>query len=174
MLASERGDPADDKSCRIDAHPIFRLCKEKRFDDARDLCRKEIDANPEAPEGYRHMAIVWELSGEHAEALPYRSKVIDLAPQGVSYYNRADILYRMGRYEAAIADFTRAMEFDPSLDALMYLYRADCYRCLGNYEQAIADCALVPDDFGFPGFLGQWEGGKGDLLAQIERERRRR
>jgi tetratricopeptide (TPR) repeat protein len=152
-----------------DPHPIFELCRAKQFDDALDLCRMEITANPDKPEGYRHMAIVWESCDQLARALPYRSKVIDLVPQGASHYSRGDLLYRMGRFDAAIVDFSRAMELDPSLDALMYLYRADCHRRLGNYAQALADCAHVPDDFDFPGFLGQWEGSKRHLLAEIER-----
>ena len=121
------------------------------------------------------MASVLELMKKPKEALPYRNKVVELAPEcTMSYFARADLLYTMGDYAAAIPDFTRSAELDreQAIGPANFLYRADCHRRLGNFEQAIADCALVPDDFDFPGFLGQWEGTKHHLLAEIKRERR--
>ena len=155
-------------------HPIFDLCGAKRFDDALTICRQEIADKPGEPEGYRHAAVVLEQMGRHAEALPCRDKVVELAPEStMSYYSRADLLYQMGEYAAAIPDFTRSAELDheQALGAANFLYRADCHRHLGNYAKAIADCARVPDDFDFPGFLGHWEGSKHHLLAEIARER---
>ena len=91
----------------------------------------------------------------------------------MSHYSRADLLYEMGEYAAAISDFTRSAELDheQALGAANYLYRADCHRRLGNYAAAIADCARVPDDFDFPGFLGYRNGSKHHLLAEIARDR---
>jgi len=172
-------DPDDCPSCSGDAlppHPIFDLCKFKRFDEALDICRREIAQNPGDTEGYRHMAIVLDSMGRRREALSYRDKVIELAPDRTeNYYSRADLLYEIGDYAAAIDDFTRAAELDHGqfMGPGNYLYRADCHRRLGNYAQAIADCARVPDDFDFPGFLGHWEGTKHHLLAAIEREQRK-
>jgi len=155
-------------------HPIFDLCQAKRFADALQMCRQEIADDPTSPAGYRHMGSVLKLMGCHAEALPYRNKVVELAPNcTISYYSRADLLYEMGEYAAAIPDFTRSAELDheQALGPANYLYRADCHRRLGNYAEAVADCARVPDDFDFPGFLGHWEGSKHHLLAEIARER---
>lgn len=155
-------------------HPIFALCKAKRFDEALEICRLEVAEKPDQAGGYQLMASVLELMKNPTAALPYRNKVIELDPESTtSYFARADLLYSMGNYTAAIADFTRSAELDreQALGPANYLYRADCHRRLGNYAQAIADCALVPDDFDFPGFLGQWEGTKHHLLAEIERER---
>lgn len=154
-------------------HPIFELCRLKRFDEAEDICRREIAADPNNAAGYRHMAAVMSLSDRKFEALSYKDKVVALSPDvSVSYYSRADLLYDLGDYAAAIRDFTRAAEldYDRCLGSVTYLYRADCHRRLGDYEQALADCALVPDGYDFPGFLGHWEGSKEHLLAEIERE----
>gem|GEM_PF-5511078 len=90
----------------------------------------------------------------------------------MSYYSRADLLYEMGEYAAAISDFTCSAELDheQAIGAVNFLYRADCHRRLGNYAAAIADCARIPDDYAFPGFLGHRNGSKHHLLAEIARD----
>ena len=158
----------------VPEHPIFDLCGANRFDDALAICRREIAANPSDPAGYRHAAVVLERMDRRAEARRFRDKVVELAPDCTrSYYSRADLLYEMGEYAAAIPNFTRSAELDheQALGAANYLYRADCHRRLRNYAAAIADCALVPDDFDFPGFLGHRNGSKHHLLAEIARDR---
>jgi len=174
---SETDECAACSESAIGPHPIFDLCEAQHFDEALQICRSELARNPNDAAGYRHTAIVLELMNNMIEALSYRNKVVELAPEcTMSYFARADLLYRMGNYAAAIADFTRSAELDreQTLGPTNYLYRADCHRRLGDYERAIADCAQVPDDFDFPGFLGQWEGSKHHLLAEILHERGRR
>jgi tetratricopeptide (TPR) repeat protein len=170
-------DEGECPSCSGDTyipHPIFELCRTKRFDEALQICRGEIADNPSEAGGYGLMAAVLRAMGNPTAALPYRNKVVELEPGKVtSHYALADLLYDMGDYAAAIVAFTRTAELDDGdfYGPASYLYRADCHRRLGNYEAAIADCQLVPDDFDFPGFLGYWEGTKHHLLAEIERER---
>jgi tetratricopeptide (TPR) repeat protein len=154
-------------------HPIFDLCRANRFDEALAICQREIASRPNEPSGYRHAASVLQQMDRHAEARPFRDKVVELAPDAMSYYSRADLLYEMGEYAAAIPDFTRSAELDreQALGAANFLYRADCHRRLGNLAEAIADCARIPDDYDFPGFLGYRNGSKSHLLAEIARDR---
>jgi tetratricopeptide (TPR) repeat protein len=119
------------------------------------------------------MADVLELAQRHAEALPFRNKVLELAPDSAAnYFSRADLFYQMGNYSAAIEDFSKAAELDShgALGPVVHLYRADCHRRLKAYDEAIADCRYVPDDYDFPGFLGERAGGKQHLLAAIARD----
>jgi len=158
----------------VPEHPLFDLCRDNRFSDALAICQREIAADPNDPAGYRHAAIVLARMDRHADARLLRDKVVELAPNcTMSYYSRADLLYEMGDYAAAIPDFTRSADLDHehALGATNYLYRADCHRRLGNHAAAIADCARVPDDFDFPGFLGHRNGSKHHLLAEIAHER---
>ncbi len=157
-----------------DWHPLFALCHAKRFDEALALCHREIAENPERPAGYRHAAIVFQEMGRNADARAFRDKVVELAPNcTMSYYSRADLLYEIGDYAAAIPDFTRSAEIDheQAIGAVNFLYRADCHRRLGNLAEAMADCARIPDDYDFPGFLGYPNGSKRHLLAEIARDR---
>jgi tetratricopeptide (TPR) repeat protein len=113
----------------------------------------------------------WQLAKSGGN---YRNKEVELSPRAtMSYFSRALLHYRLGNHAPAIPDFTRSAELDheQAIGPANYLYRGDCHRRLGDYEKAIADCALVPGDFDFPGFLGQWEGSKHHLLAEIDRER---
>ncbi len=154
--------------------PVFDFCRAQRYDEALELCRAKISNRPEDAIAHMEMAYVLQSMKNWAEALEYRSKVVELRPDCVaSYYSRADLLYAMGDYAAAIPDFTRAAELDheQAFGPVNFLYRADCHRRLGNYDQALADCALVPDGYDFPGFLGIRGGGKEHLLAEIARDR---
>ena len=171
------GENANSQFCQScsdpDPHPLFALCRAKRFNEALALCHREIADNPEEPAGYRHAAIVFEEMGRNADARAFRDKVVELSPNPMSYYSRADLLYEMGDYAAAIPDFTRSAELDKeqAIGAVNFLYRADCHRRLGNLAEAIADCARIPDDYDFPGFLGYPNGSNRHLLAEIARDR---
>lgn len=175
---------ADDRNggsvaCRVQplGHPIFDLCRAGRYDEALAISRAKISESPTEATGYRWVGDVLQLMQQLPEALPYRHKVVELQPDSIaSYFSRADLLYQMGDYAAAIPDFTRAaaLDHEQAFGPVNFLYRADCHRRLGNYEQALADCALVPDGYDFPGFLGVRGGGKELLLAEIARERGQR
>jgi tetratricopeptide (TPR) repeat protein len=130
---------------RYAVHPIFDLCSAKRFDEALQLCRDELAQKPDDPASYRHMADVLELAQRHKEALPFRDKVLELAPNSAaSYFSRGDLFYQTGNYPAAIQDFSKAAKLDGhgALSPLAHLYRADCHRRLKAYDEAIADAGL--------------------------------
>ncbi|MEK8144325.1 tetratricopeptide repeat protein [Streptomyces sp. M10(2022)] len=46
----------------------------------------------------------------------------------------------MGRYEEALADYTRALEINPGSDWMLN-GRAQTFLLMGRYEEALADCA---------------------------------
>jgi tetratricopeptide (TPR) repeat protein len=54
------------------------------------------------------------------------------------YFARGFSVYNAGNYEAAIADYTTAIELDPSY-AYAYNNRGSAYYRLGDYEEALAD-----------------------------------
>src|SRR5579859_7777876 len=84
----------------IPEHPIFELCRANRFHEALAICQHEITADPRDPTGYRHSAHVLQQMDRHTDALKFRDKVVELSPDPMSYYSRADLLYEMGEYAA--------------------------------------------------------------------------
>ncbi len=76
-----------------------------------------------------------------------------VAPTGEArqHYNKGVEYGQQGRFDDAIAEYSKAIELDPSL-AEAYSNRGDAYRALGEIQRAIADYAeairLNPQDAG--------------------------
>lgn len=86
------------------------------------------------------------------DAISYYTKAITidpLAPQ--SYLKRGDAYFAEGKYDLAVGDYARAMEF-ASDSSFLRLRRAIAYNHLGQYLAALHDCEIVlnklviPDD----------------------------
>ena len=109
-------DRTDCQACseqRFAVHPIFDLCRAKRFDEALQLCKDELAQKPDDADSYRYMADVLELAQRHQEALPFRNKALELVPNSAaSHFSRGDLFYQIGSYPAAIQDFSKAAELD--------------------------------------------------------------
>jgi len=66
-----------------------------------------------------------------------KEKVTELRDPNV-YFNRGFAYGRIGQYDQAISDLTKALEINPRF-ADAYLFRADAYAQIGKYDQAISD-----------------------------------
>ena len=62
-----------------------------------------------------------------------------LTPFITAYHNRGVAKAKLGRFEAAIVDFTEAIRLNPKW-AKAYRDRSSAYRQLGKTAQAKADC----------------------------------
>jgi tetratricopeptide (TPR) repeat protein len=98
--------------------------------------------------GRAHQA-VWMLN----DALQAYDRAIQLDPtNAAAYFSRAMSHYWDGDLEAAIADFSHAIDHytEDSLKSMAYVNRGECFRYLGDLESAIADCSraieLHPDN----------------------------
>lgn len=79
------------------------------------------------------------LAGENARAYRLYSQAIDLAPNTADYYDRrSTVLYRMKRYEEALADESKAIELDPN-KAKYYRGRAVILHAMKRYGEALKD-----------------------------------
>ena len=94
-------------------------------------------------------ALWFKVGLEYSARNEYDNAIAADPRDGSSYYNRAVIRQKSGRYESAIDDYTRAAGLIPS-DADIYYNRALAYQCLGNIQAAIEDYSrairLNPDD----------------------------
>ncbi len=62
-----------------------------------------------------------------------------------AYYQRGMTRYFLTNYEAAIADYTRALSFSPDLSAFVYYFRGRAYQQLAQAAQAGRSGPLVND-----------------------------
>lgn len=56
----------------------------------------------------------------------------------IEYFNQGNALYREGRYDEAIAKYTKAIELNPR-EAVIYVNRGSAYIKLDQYDLALAD-----------------------------------
>lgn len=84
-------------------------------------------------------AIAHAQLGHPGDAKGDLDKAIDLAPgDALLHYNRGNILFDAGSYEAAIADFDAAIASESTF-ALAYLNRGLAYKQLGKLDESARD-----------------------------------
>lgn len=88
--------------------------------------------------------------GKYEEALPFYTRVVELAPNvPETYGNRGLVYLQLNEFEKAIADFDRANRLS-NRDAKLYYARGYAHYRLANYQQAIQDFTqmlLMNEDF---------------------------
>ena len=76
---------------------------------------------------------------------PFSVKTIELAPLDAQYYDsRGATLHKMGCYEEALKDETRAIELDPA-NPQYYTRRAKTLRAMFRIEEAEKDEAKAEE-----------------------------
>ena len=59
------------------------------------------------------------------------------------YYNRGLAYYKAGKYDEAVADYSRVISSTPDANAELYNNRAIAYLKKGDYENAVKDYSTV-------------------------------
>lgn len=98
---------------------------------------QSLQLDPAQEDIYLWRAECLQLMGSEDKALEELNRLIDLAPEQPEYYLQRGILQIEFDPEAALADYTQAIEMGELPDA--YNNRADYYRRNGRYAEAIAD-----------------------------------
>ena len=115
--------------------------------DARRAMRRIASGDPELR--LENPQRLWELDDRaiarrlqpHIDAA---STLIDLQDDMAAFHNfRASLLSLARDYEAAIADYDRAIELEATPE--MYLLRGEAYNALGEYDAALADAQTAFD-----------------------------
>ncbi len=127
-----------------------------------------LEHNRERWQALVGLAMVHVQRDELQPAVEILSKVCQLAPdQSAGFFNRAELLYQLGQYEQALADYDKVVTMNPG-DVQGLTGRAHCHVYLGNRQAAMADynvvCRLLPDN-------GMARVNRGDLYAELGDER---
>lgn len=138
-----------------------------------------IESNPDNSHAYFDRHFAWMKIGEPQRALEDLNRVVELAPEPVTYRSRGEVYRHLGAYDKALEDFRRAEALNPEKwedDAFGLLFQADCHARLGDEGRALACCNRLPDDFWTPGLNGAPAGNKtqiGEQLSRIAKEAQR-
>ncbi|MFQ5766106.1 MAG: tetratricopeptide repeat protein, partial [Rhodospirillales bacterium] len=103
-------------------------------DEADDLCRRLLDADPDDAEALHLLGLSRHMAGDHDEAIALINKAIAAGPNA-PFLNNLGLVYKAAERHAEAADcFRRALEIDPA--------PADVHANLGN---ALLDQGLFAD-----------------------------
>ncbi|MDB5079072.1 MAG: hypothetical protein JWP00_996 [Chloroflexi bacterium] len=98
----------------------------------------EIAKDPQSPHNWNQAAILRLQAGDYTRAIEYISQAIRLAPEeAVNYWNRGRILFELERYEEALADYSAAIQIEPT--AALYAGRSVIHLALGKDAAALGD-----------------------------------
>ena len=112
------------------------------------------------------------LDGKLDEAIPLCTQEIALSPKSADGYNTRGVAYYLKQdYDAAIADYSKAISLDPKGKPNFYTNRGMAYAGKGLFDPAIIDfdqaIAMDPKDFLAYSGRGRAYAGKGDLDRAI-------
>lgn len=105
---------------------------------------KIIELDPKNSAIYRWRAEAKTQLGWNDAAINDYSRMIELNPCMDTYDTRGKALFRLKRYQQAIADFGKMIEIDPDVP-FGYIERGEALYELGKYKEAIADFSKAID-----------------------------
>jgi tetratricopeptide (TPR) repeat protein len=92
---------------------------------------------------HRHMEKYPQALEEYTRVI--NSNLLSKSRLCFTYQERGVVNDRMGKLQAAIADYTKAISIDPCAGRA-YLFRANDYRDLGELKKSLADYDVVADN----------------------------
>jgi len=103
-------------------------------------CQRAIDLKPDYVEAHLGIVSAYIQLSRYEEALDVIDRALELDPEnGYAFYSRGYIRSQFGHNQAAIEDYTLAMQLDESINA--YCLRGTARFYVGDYEGAVADCS---------------------------------
>jgi tetratricopeptide (TPR) repeat protein len=106
------------------------------YDDALREYREAVAIDPELAHGYSGQALVFDLRGRPSRALDHYARALEVSPHSPRYRNNyAYQLYRVGRYDDAIAQYEAVLALDPTF-MLSYYVLGAAHRLAGRPGRA--------------------------------------
>lgn len=104
-----------------------------------ESARLSLQEEPNAPEAYNHLALIYLETKQYKQSEEYFGKALKLKPDYADVYNNLGVLYnREEKYDLAIPQFEKALSFDTySTPENAYTNMGFSYYKLGKLSQAI-------------------------------------
>jgi tetratricopeptide (TPR) repeat protein len=145
-------------------------CDVKDYKCQLDVRMRALNENPKDPENYYNLGIVYQRSGAHKEAVETFTKYVampGIKPQYLAdgYNNRAVSLRKLQQSDRAYADYTKAIEIDPTHGKAL-ANRAGMNAEMKKFTEALADYtrAIAVE----PSYAESYYGRAGIYLARKE------
>lgn len=130
---------------------IVRLAKEKRIQEALSICDYFITENPGCHDGYVNRAYLFAHDKRYNDVIKTINQIETFDKlQPYELFLRGESYLCLRVYNAAIADFTKILEFEEGgrqkWSTTAYLYRSIAYNEKGEYESALKDCEHLDNE----------------------------
>ena len=154
-----RDDPKDLIAFHQQKELIKSLLDEKKYDQAKLLCRQMLDEQSNQALGYRIMGQICFVTGDLTQAADNYRQCLLLAPDDyLTHNNLALVLYQLEKPDQALLHWRQAVKLEPNRE-LARKNLAHALFQLGQIDQAIEHwnelLQLTPDQPELHRFLGQ-------------------
>jgi len=129
---------SDDGKIKGLTKKIDELFLKEKYKDVIDLLSDQILNQYQDSDLFDWRARAHDRLSEKDKAVEYYTKSLALNPRFDSYIYRGNILYAQGDYDAAIKDYTNAIDLKPD-NEIGYYNRATAYSSKEDYDKAIFD-----------------------------------
>ncbi len=114
-----------------------RCRSEGRLMEAEAICRRVIEAQPQAPEAEHLLGVIAHQNGKLGEAIEHVQRAVKLAPQVALFHaNLGEMLRLAGRPKLAAEAARRALAIEPNMAAALSNLGVALYE-LKDYEEAV-------------------------------------
>jgi len=114
------------------------LAGERRYDEALQVFRRGLAADPESADLWNRIGGVYGEMGRLQEAISAHEKYVALQPSEANAYDSLGLSYHLsGHYDQAIAAYQRALELKPNF-VVATIHLGNSYVQTGRYQDAIA------------------------------------
>lgn len=118
-------------------------CAETDYDCQIKLYSKAVKDKPKDAENHYNLGLAYQLKGQFKEAVAaydtyLSTKLTGQANLADGYNNRAIANHRLGKNEASMADYVKAIELNPA-SARFFTNRGNLYVDMKRFDDAIAD-----------------------------------
>ncbi|MBK9162415.1 MAG: tetratricopeptide repeat protein [Acidobacteria bacterium] len=118
-------------------------CADTDYDCLIKLYAKAVKDKPKDAENHYNLGLAHQLKGQFKEAVAaydnyLGAKMTGQANLADGYNNRAIANHKLGKNEASLADYAKAIELNPS-SARFFTNRGNLYTDLKRFDEAVAD-----------------------------------
>ena len=128
-------DPGSPDALYGRGHTFFQM---EKIAEAKNDLHKVVELDPENALAWSMLGQIMLYDGDYPQAIAFLNKALEVDADILIYAFRGQAKMGMEDYDAAVLDFTLALEFEPE-EPDYYYYRGMSYFTLDRYQEAVND-----------------------------------